>query len=376
MNNIENDKEVLLKNEFIVAKKEFKTFEAKIFYNLLSIFTYEIRQNNNQSRIIEMDTIKVKEIMFNGEKNISFERYYEKLVNMRVMLTLSYDEKLEKSKIISILSFVEPYKDKTIFTLNYDLCEMIKEIGNNFSAIKPLELCKLNSTFSIKAYELCSTYKNLKAKFYHMTIDKFNWFFNVPKSYKSCDVDKRIIKPIIEEINKKTIFKLNIKKHKVRNIITHYDFYISEQKEKIYLEAQITGSVTNSSEVITQVFEEKSEINTILPETKIFELMFNNIKAMDPNFNLSNVDKKKWYNTIALMINKDNRTIEEIEKVINFTQESDFWKSNILTPIDLRNKYTNILVQYKVNNKSSDKVKGTMNKKEIRKLTIPEGMTL
>jgi len=225
-----NDKDLLLDNKLVKSKKDFKPYEAKIFYNALCTYTYNLRQNKIDNRKIIFDTVKIKELMLGGKTNISFYRYKEILKSMNHYITLRESKNEETALMLSIISQIEIKRDKTIFILSQDLCESLKLPEINFTPIKLIELSRLKSSFSIKAYEIISLHRNLENGYYHMPVEKFKWFFNISKGYKSCDMDKRIIKTIEKEINKYTRFTVKITKCKERNKITHYDFHIQEDK--------------------------------------------------------------------------------------------------------------------------------------------------
>jgi len=224
-----SSKEVILDNDLITLNKHFKPFEAKVLYGLLSIYTYEARTNKNFNRRIQVDTIDVKKMMLGGDVNISLDRYKKRIFSMETNLILENNKRCFESIHIVTGIKVDAKTNKTTFVLNYDICKMANDIGENWGAIKLLELAKLNSAFSIKAYELCTVYKNLP--FYHMPIEKFREYFNISDEYATRDIDKRIISPIIKDINELTGFNLQIKKCKKGVKISHYDFYISRKSE-------------------------------------------------------------------------------------------------------------------------------------------------
>ena len=225
---MKDNKDLLLNNSLVAAKKNLKVYEAKIFYTMLEKYTYELRQNNKDDRTVIVDSIDIKEIMLGGKTNISFERYKERLESMKQFITLEYNPDDQSAHMIAIISEIKIEADKTIIKLSYDLCERLLLPENKFTPLKLIEISKLTSGFSIKAYELISIYRNLDSGVYRMPVDKFNWYFDIKDSYRAHDIDRRVIKPILEEINANTRFNLRIEKVKKRNKITHYDFYINE----------------------------------------------------------------------------------------------------------------------------------------------------
>ena len=75
------------------------------------------------------------------------------------------------------------------------------------------------------------------------------------------------------------------------------------------------------------------------------ELLYNLILKRDPKFKKPNLEK--WANDIRLMRERDERTPEQIEYLINWSQENSFWCSNILSASKLRSKATTLILQIK-----------------------------
>lgn len=64
-----------------------------------------------------------------------------------------------------------------------------------------------------------------------------------------------------------------------------------------------------------------------------FLILQNNPKAKTP----SALDG--WVDTVRLMVERDGRTLEEIDFVIGFSQKDDFWRRNILSMEKLRKQF-------------------------------------
>lgn len=61
---------------------------------------------------------------------------------------------------------------------------------------------------------------------------------------------------------------------------------------------------------------------------------------MDPKAKAPNLDK--WANEIRLMREQDGRTDAEIRAVFTWANQDGFWRSNILSPGKLREKFTTL----------------------------------
>lgn len=75
-------------------------------------------------------------------------------------------------------------------------------------------------------------------------------------------------------------------------------------------------------------------------ELQISELLFSLIQARDPK--AKKPDFQKWAKHIDLLIRLDKRDPDEIRKVIEWSQQSDFWKNNILSTEKLRKQFTQL----------------------------------
>ncbi|BBN99187.1 hypothetical protein [Sporolactobacillus terrae] len=72
--------------------------------------------------------------------------------------------------------------------------------------------------------------------------------------------------------------------------------------------------------------------------------LFNRIREHDPNYKQPNLEK--WANDIRLMMERDNRTYNEIDKVIDWCQDDSFWYKNILSTGKLREQFGRLRMEY------------------------------
>jgi len=95
-------------------------------------------------------------------------------------------------------------------------------------------------------------------------------------------------------------------------------------------------------------------------------MLKNNPEAKKPNF-------QYWCKHIDHMIRLDNRSLEGIKKIIEFSQKDSFWCSNILSTKKLRDKYDQLYIQM---NKNGGGNQNGFNKGNSRKADYdrePEG---
>lgn len=75
-----------------------------------------------------------------------------------------------------------------------------------------------------------------------------------------------------------------------------------------------------------------------LSQRLFYWMLQNNPNAKKPN-------PQKWSDTFRLMIERDNRDPDEIDLVIDWSQKSSFWKTNILSADKLRKQYDTLYMQ-------------------------------
>lgn len=95
---------------------------------------------------------------------------------------------------------------------------------------------------------------------------------------------------------------------------------------------------------------DKSEksVKTFVPDSdeyRLSQLLFDLMRKNNPTCKEQNI--QSWCKHIDFMIRLDGRTHEQIETIINFSQNDNFWKANILSTSKLREKFDTLTMQDK-----------------------------
>ena len=86
-------------------------------------------------------------------------------------------------------------------------------------------------------------------------------------------------------------------------------------------------------------------------EFRLSNLLLSFILKRRPQFKTP--DLQKWAKHIDLMIRKDNRDPQEIQHVIKWCQEDDFWQNNVLSTANLRQKFDKLALQMQGNRRGN-----------------------
>lgn len=98
------------------------------------------------------------------------------------------------------------------------------------------------------------------------------------------------------------------------------------------------------------------ELKTFLPDSieyRASEYLWGKILANNPDAKKPNI--QSWSREMDLIMRVDKRSQSDLGKVIDFCQSDPFWKSNILSPKKLREKYDQLKSKMVNNNKTPTK---------------------
>jgi len=117
------------------------------------------------------------------------------------------------------------------------------------------------------------------------------------------------------------------------------------------------GKEIKTKESDKNIYSEQS--SEIILSKLLYKLMLkNNPNAKQPNFQV-------WAKNIDKMIKLDNRTVEQIEGSIRWSQQDSFWSANILSTDKLRKQYDKLFLAAK-RSKDNGRPKQSITESELR----------
>ncbi|WP_210144510.1 RepB family plasmid replication initiator protein, partial [Staphylococcus sp. GDY8P94P] len=197
---------VVYRNEMnLVPLRKFTSTEVDLFFTLCS-------------KLKEQDTRKL-EIPFDELKHLSnyYSRSQERFIKdlehvYDKMLNLTYTEHNGKSfkKFVLFTSYELNAEDEYLsISINNDLKHVLNSITSDFTKFELQEMTYLKSTYAKNMFRILKQYKH--TGYFKIEMDDLRERLDIPKSYKMNDINKRVFKPIINELG--FIFKdLNINK--------------------------------------------------------------------------------------------------------------------------------------------------------------------
>lgn len=125
-------------------------------------------------------------------------------------------------------------------------------------------------------------------------------------------------------------------------------------------ERQTNTEITTKTTTETTTKEKKSRkrvYDESSVEYQLSKMLYERILQDDASF--KKPDLNAWADHIRLMIERDNRTDEQIKYLINWSQDNSFWKSNILSTYKLREKATTLIRQIKAEKEKANAPKAS-----------------
>ena len=91
-------------------------------------------------------------------------------------------------------------------------------------------------------------------------------------------------------------------------------------------------------------------------DLRLAKLLFSLIKQNSPTHKQPNMDS--WANDVRKIRELDGRTEEQIEIIMRWAQQNDFWQSNILSPAKLRKQFDALVIKARSEIKFKQEKKG------------------
>lgn len=230
----------------------------------------------------------------------------DKLLKVQVM-QIRKDEGFTNMVLFPTFSVDE--KEKTVrIRINSDYKYLLNHLQAPYTIQALIEYSNLKSSYSQLMYSILKKWN--KAKKLQISIQEFKEELGIPETYKTCDIDKRVLNPISKELPQ--YFEgLKIKKIKDGKFISGFEFTWKDNKvDDVVVDEE---EIEISEELLSVI--EKAEKNRFI---KPFLTDDNIIKLLD-KFSQEQLEKglKAAYDLIKTEFTSLNYLVKVIEDNIN-----------------------------------------------------------
>ena len=260
-----------------VVMRKWTAEEMNFFFAIIA------KAKGKGTSLIEFDKYELAELAkYSLEHNKRFKTTMERLVDK--IGQLRYIEKTSNSiKYMALFQRFEVHwetdlSDMTAYVrVSEDFEYILNKLSANFTSYELEEFTKIRSTYAKTAYRLLKQWRTVGKK--EFSIDEFKTLMDMPKSYKSSEIDRAVIKPILKELNQYFIgLKVKkIKSNKRGNPVLGYEFTwkpetTGEWEEDKYKKNDFYKSKNSISNVPDWVEKEYKHSATVEEQVKLEEL--------------------------------------------------------------------------------------------------------
>lgn len=266
--------------DLVVYKNELNTIPLRNFnaveMDLLMALMSQMRDKDVSEVSFDFSTLKELS-KYNKETALdSFVSDLKSTYSKLISLNVNFET---KSKFVSFVLFTKYEVDKDNQTIavkvNTEFKDLINQMTGNFTKFELQQFTELKSSYSKTAYRLLKQYRSTgTARF---NLDEFRRLLDIPDSYKISDIDKRVLRPIQNELSL-TFNGLKITKHKKGRRVVALEFNFKKEtlpkKELIdsdgcEYESDLTTLGKNAYGEFENVFLSQEDIDALL---KIYDV--------------------------------------------------------------------------------------------------------
>lgn len=285
-----------------VPFRRFNNRELNILFGIIS----RLRDKGTLHVEFGFDEIRtLADYKQHGKKFVEdLENVYEKMISLKI-----WRKNAHVSEAWILFTHYKIDKDNKIVSVgvNPDMVGILNHLAN-WTRFSLQQFVELKSTYSKTAFRLLKQYRTSGKRYF--SSDEFRLLFDVAKSYRSSDIDKRVLKPIKEELT--PYFRgLKISKDKSgsgskiggylftwkqepKNKDDFYQGLIKDVKNKLY-NIEFNGSLTpkekeNAKQNVLEKYKNNSDFKHY---SEFFNSIINSKESLYKDDSKTNSNRKK-----------------------------------------------------------------------------------
>lgn len=215
-----------------VSMRKWTAEEMNFFFSIIA------KSRNEGTKTLVFNTDELKELVNFSQRNA--ERWRETIKNCaRKVVQLVYFEETEKcfSAMTLFSRFDVNLEDKTIeIEVSKNFNYILNKLDAQFTQYELEEFTKIRSTYAKTGYRLLKQWRTIGKK--EFKTEEFKLLMDIPVSYKSSEIDRAVLKPILTQL---APFFENLKVKKVKsnkkgNPVLGYVFTWKPEKTEKWVE--------------------------------------------------------------------------------------------------------------------------------------------
>lgn len=240
---------VVYKNDLnLVPLRKFTSIEINLFFAMCN----KLKEQDTYTLHLPFD--ELKELSNYNPKTRNINRFVKDLDDVykkMLELTIKYEDDDIIERFVLFNHYRIHKKEQYLeISTSPNLKHILNSITNNFTKFELEEMTTLKSTYSKNMFRILKQFKH--TGYLKIKINDFRERLDIPTSYRMTDINKNVLKPIINELS--YIFKA-LKIHKVRakkgRKIEYLEF-IFEPENRIYNKKYVKSKNTVGSRQLVE----------------------------------------------------------------------------------------------------------------------------
>ncbi|WP_174481309.1 replication initiation protein [Spiroplasma endosymbiont of Danaus chrysippus] len=212
--------------------------------DLFFTFCAKLKEKGTRKLFFTFSELK-KIIQFEPTSKQRFVNVADKLYEKMLTFTINSTDGTKRTRYNLFSGYeIDEKKQELQISVNPDLMYLINNlVTREYTLFEHQEFVNIKSTYAKNCYRLLKQFRS--TGFCKIKINDFRNLLDIPKNYNMCDIDKRVLKPINNEL--KLLFKnLIIKKIKKQIKVEYIEFNFNKQlRIKSNLNKIKTSNLTN-----------------------------------------------------------------------------------------------------------------------------------
>jgi len=213
-------------NELVEASYNLTLWEQRLILAALS----GLDSRKEISRDVVLTSSEYAELMQVPVKNAHRELYQatEKLYERSVII--KNDDHIEEFRWIQRKAIYHKGEGKVSFTWSEDILTYISQLERRFTQYRLVDVAKLNTSYAIRIYELLMRFNQTHERW--IKLEDFKSLLQLENKYQLFrDLNKRVIKPAIKEINQSSNLEVFYSTKKQGRKVVGLQFDFQEKKQ-------------------------------------------------------------------------------------------------------------------------------------------------
>ena len=220
---------VKFRNDFnSVALKNFTVNELNL---LMAISSRVLNSGKNKVQFTFLELKKLIKL----NRNYTNDEFAEEIINVnRKLLMLNFQLSNENNDVIQFAlfnTFITSKVNKTLtVSVNSPFEFLLNDLTANFTKFELEEFVEIRNIYAKECYRRLKQFRS--TGYWKVSIEDFREILNIPESYRTSNINIRILKPIEKELSPYfgNLSINKIKSNEAGNPITHLEFFFEKEK--------------------------------------------------------------------------------------------------------------------------------------------------